>query len=1698
METLSTHEKLSENYVWNILRDYFETEGFVSHQIQTFDDYLKNGIPRVVQESDIVINQKDLKYRVTFGEVYIPTPQIMDEKNRKLRNLYPYEARIKDLNYDSPIFVNITEYIEMEGEEPETIVHKRVNIGRTPIMLRSEKCNLRYLTKSERVKEGECDYDTGGYFIIKGKERVLVGQLRGVYNLPIVIAQKPGDKYKYVCEVRSMSEETGHSVLLQVKIGGEENRDIVFSLPNIKEVIPVGVVFKALGYTSDEEIINIIGNNNIVNAKYLKYIVRDSKFIETQNDALRYIGQYSIHVIKEEKREEYASQIVENELLPHMGITSTIKEKTYYLGYMVSKLLDTISGLRKEDDRDNYINKRVEMAGVLCCDLFRTLFKRYVKNIQGQLEKKKQRPDVMSIILRTTSITMGLKHAFCLAAGTLITMSNGLSVPIEQILELNNEKEKVLGWNGKGLISAKHGGLAVQGVKDTIKLTFENGKILSCTPDHKILVLKEDKTTELVEAIKIPINSRIIYGIEFPTDNLSEDLGNKWTLETCVNGEKQTWSIFTREERNKTLALMRIIGYMMCDGYIPNIKKNQGIIYLGTLFDVNSFIEDYKLVMDTNENPTISNVETENWGSIYYVKITNKLTHILKSIDGMIIGRKVTQKRCIPLFLLDDSCPKSVIREFLGGLFGGDGHCPRLDMREGQRTCIDNVKFSWTTQEKNLDVLKDVLVKIQNLLKKVGINNTYLNGPYRPSSGPKDRYYYRLHLPSNGDFNKFIGFRYCIHKSYKLNIASSYWFMEESIKKQHSFIINTVNKLKENYKKMTIKKALEIARNQLIEKEYVLNNYYSLSSERDISKRRENDRSSELKYLQEKFGVPDAKDFINDMGALHIFEGDYATIRESTELPCFSLKLVDIRNDKKQVVYDVTNVEFCKTFLGGGFVVSNCTGNWGVQKNSYIRTGVSQVLARMNYGSTLSHLRRVVIPIGKEGKNAKIRQTHQSQIMYLCPNETPEGQSIGIVLNLSLLTKVTKRIPTVVVKEIIEDCKNFVFINDYEGKNVFPKIFVNGALIGITKDPFEFLKELHQHRKNGLIDKTISFTFNELENVIKIFSDEGRFIRPVLTVNEKNTLNINEKDKICWSDFVENEQIVYIDNCEAENSIIAMDQNELTKFRANYCEICPAMMMGVMSNGIPFSDHSQSPRNIYQCLDPNTNVLLIDGSRKAIKDIKIGDEVITFNPDTMQTSNTKVIHQYVRPTENDIYKITTISGREIIATGNHNFMTNDGWCPVEKMDLSKTKIGILMNPIHMSNVIAKKELILSSEQMRTKLTGFIKDSLIELHIKKLENIGLLPLYNDNSKLYVISRIYGFLCTDGSINIYDKKNGGFTGQCQFDFGTELDSLYFENDVEFLGIERCTPKESFSEYDGSIYHTWCVSHNGELPSFFIALGISFGKKTETSRNKIPDWIMNGSDSVKREFLSGFQGGDGCQIIWNKLKNRNSYNFVCAETSQSINSKYYDSMELFFNQCVTLLKYFNIGVKFQDPILYEENRYRFAFKIADTQENLIKYYDTIGYRYAYYKTVNSGKVIEYLKYKDIIVKNHIEFVEKVRKDIDSGNSNSQIAKKYDVRINKISDIRRSYENGRKISSPNLYDYNIELFLENIIDKSTSLFIPVKSIEKLPNQLISDITVESDNHSFIAGDNFLSSNSSMGYTVSPSGIQKILLVCI
>ena len=315
------------------------------------------------------------------------------------------------MNYDSAICCDVRETLHEDGKLIEEVNHNRIVIGRTPVMVRADICNLNALSQTDRIKAGECENDSGGYFIIRGHERVIVSQLRGNYNQAVVLKQKPGEKYSYIAEYRSMSEQTGHSVQIKSMISSDD-KTIVFSIPYIKDLIPVGIIFKALGFINENDISGYIGLNSPEANKFIQTIIRDSFFIETQEDALNHLGQFSMHIIPKEKRRVYAWQVVESELFPHMGISATVKEKAIILGNIIRKLIKTRLELRSPDDRDNYANKRIESCGILCTELFKTLFKRYIHSIKLQLDKKKSRVDIMSILSRLNTITAGLKHSF--------------------------------------------------------------------------------------------------------------------------------------------------------------------------------------------------------------------------------------------------------------------------------------------------------------------------------------------------------------------------------------------------------------------------------------------------------------------------------------------------------------------------------------------------------------------------------------------------------------------------------------------------------------------------------------------------------------------------------------------------------------------------------------------------------------------------------------------------------------------------------------------------------------------------------------------------------------------------------------------------------------------------------------------------------------------------------------------------------------------------------------------------------------------------------------------------------------------------------------------------------------------------------------------------------------------------------------
>jgi DNA-directed RNA polymerase II subunit RPB2 len=292
----------------------------------------------------------------------------------------------------------------------------------------------------------------------------------------------------------------------------------------------------------------------------------------------------------------------------------------------------------------------------------------------------------------------------------------------------------------------------------------------------------------------------------------------------------------------------------------------------------------------------------------------------------------------------------------------------------------------------------------------------------------------------------------------------------------------------------------------------------------------------------------------------------------------------DIINDIN--ISKIIKSNFIETILKGAMA----TGNWGL-KNNINRQGVSQVLNRLTYMSTISHLRRVATPIDSSGKLIPPRKLHNSSWGYICPSETPEGASVGIVKNLSMICEITNQQSSENIKYILNDI--IIKIDDIElfkfNKTKYLKVFINGGLFGYT-DKLDYIANLLKHnRSNGNINIYTSFEFDIINQNIFIYTDGGRCTRPLLKV-ENNSLIIekylNKIKDVKWNSLLINiidipEQCIeYIDIHEINCLLLTNDSSDL--LNKTHCEIHPSLILGALASCIPFPHHNQAPRNTYQ------------------------------------------------------------------------------------------------------------------------------------------------------------------------------------------------------------------------------------------------------------------------------------------------------------------------------------------------------------------------------------------------------------------------------------------------------------------------------------------------------------------------------------
>lgn len=278
-------------------------------------------------------------------------------------------------------------------------------------------------------------------------------------------------------------------------------------------------------------------------------------------------------------------------------------------------------------------------------------------------------------------------------------------------------------------------------------------------------------------------------------------------------------------------------------------------------------------------------------------------------------------------------------------------------------------------------------------------------------------------------------------------------------------------------------------------------------------------------------------------------------------------------------IVNISNLMKTK-YITNGFKYSLATGNWGSGNNTMnMRTGVSQVLNRHSYISTLSHLRRINSPIGKDGKLTTPRHLHGSHAFRICPCETPEGAACGLVKNIALTTHISIGQSSQSIKEIIKSLD----IIDTRGTH---RIFVNGYLMGSCDDESThfLVAHLRTMKRRCDINPETGIVHDISNGEIRVYTDPGRCLRPLFLVQDNKLLYDEKVHKTWeWDKLLSNGVVEFVDPDEEEEALIAMKPNNLEERKPyTHCEIHPSMLLGVCASIIPFPDHNQSPRNCYQ------------------------------------------------------------------------------------------------------------------------------------------------------------------------------------------------------------------------------------------------------------------------------------------------------------------------------------------------------------------------------------------------------------------------------------------------------------------------------------------------------------------------------------
>ncbi|GMH28958.1 hypothetical protein Nepgr_030801 [Nepenthes gracilis] len=395
---------------FQLIPEFLKVRGLVREHLESYNYFVNTGIKKIVRVNNLITSSVDPNIYLRFKDVRIGEPSVVvDGVNEKLT---PQFCRLSDMTYAAPIYVNVECVTGSHGEK-EIREKKDVIIGRMPVMLRSCYCVLHGKDEAELARLGECPLDPGGYFVVKGTEKVVLMQEQLSNNRIIIDVDKKGNLIASVTSSTAALRSKTNILM--------EKEKIYLQINQFQTKIPIIVVMKAMGMESDQEVVQMVGRDPRYSSLLLPSVEECAGLgVHTQQQALEFLetkvkmASYPGASVEKESR---AMSILRDVFIAHVLVRkNNFRPKCIYAAVMLRRMLEAFLNKDAMDDKDYVGNKRFELSGQLISLLFEDLFKTMISEAKKMADKVLSKPsrssrfDFSQYIVKD-SISLGLERA---------------------------------------------------------------------------------------------------------------------------------------------------------------------------------------------------------------------------------------------------------------------------------------------------------------------------------------------------------------------------------------------------------------------------------------------------------------------------------------------------------------------------------------------------------------------------------------------------------------------------------------------------------------------------------------------------------------------------------------------------------------------------------------------------------------------------------------------------------------------------------------------------------------------------------------------------------------------------------------------------------------------------------------------------------------------------------------------------------------------------------------------------------------------------------------------------------------------------------------------------------------------------------------------------------------------------------------